>query len=126
MTSFVAKYQGSLGKTIKRVPRSVTTALQAYDWPGNVRELEHVVQHALILSTSSTLRIPAFPSGVGSTPAKGRTLEEAERSHILKVMKECRWKLKGMGGAADWLGLNPSTLRFRLKKLGIERPMLDS
>ncbi len=126
VTSFVAKHQGTLGKKIEKIPTRVMTTLQAYDWPGNVRELEHIVERAIILSSGSILRLSDFPPGAGPTPAEGRTLEEVERAHILGVVKECGWRLKGTGGAADRLGLNSSTLRFRMSKLGIKRPMLNS
>ncbi len=126
VTAFVAKHQATLGKNSEKIPTRVMTTLQAYDWPGNIRELEHVVERAIILSSGSILRLSDFPPGVGATLAEGRTLEEVERAHILSVMKECGWKLKGRGGAADYLGLNPSTLRFRMSKLGIERPSSNS
>jgi transcriptional regulator with GAF, ATPase, and Fis domain len=89
-----------------------------------VRELEHVIERALITSAGPVLNL-ADPLEV--TPAEGmeepiRELVAVEREHVLKVLQKTHWKIDGEDGAACLLGLHPSTLRFRLKKLGIERP----
>lgn len=103
----------------------IMTMLQDYDWPGNVRELENVIERAMILSPSSTLMLD---EGFGMVtprpgfPAPARELSKMEKAHIIQVLEECRWKIKGRGNAADRLGLKPSTLRDRMKRLGIERP----
>ena len=100
--------------------------LVAYDWPGNVRELEHVIERALILSSDSTLMVEELVSVPGAAAplhaGSSQQMADAERAHILRVLQDCRWKVKGNGNAAERLGLNPSTLRSRMKKLGIERP----
>lgn len=102
--------------------------LQRYDWPGNVRELQNVVERALILSSGGTLEFPPLESASSSAPAPAsgrtgrvRTLDEATAVHIRSVLETTRWKVSGPGGAAELLGLNPSTLRFRMQKLGIRR-----
>jgi PAS domain S-box-containing protein len=123
---FVSRKQARLGKVIKRIPERVMRSLTSYAWPGNVRELENVIERALILSEGSTLTgDPAlFGAGPGGAPeaAGSGTLEDVERAHIRAVLAECGWKIAGRGNAAERLGLNRSTLQFRIRKLGIERP----
>ena len=110
---------------VSRIPDRTMTALQAYDWPGNVRELENVLERALILSPGETLlldeRSLAVPGRVRAESGSTR-LEEIERAHILRVLSDCEWRISGRGNAADRLGMNRSTLRSRMEKLGIERP----
>lgn len=121
---FVDKYSRKIGRQIKTVSRSTMKTLQGYSWPGNVRELEHVVERAVITSAGPVLRLPDQPDGepaeVRDEPLK--EIAAVEREHILKVLKKTRWKIEGKGGAASLLGLHPSTLRFRMKKLSIKRP----
>lgn len=126
---FIMNFERVLGRTITKVPKRIMNALQAYDWPGNVRELEHLIQRAMILSPGCTLVLAEALRG--AEPAEDAasaslSLQEVERAHILSVMEQCRWKLKGKGNAADRLGLHPSTLRSRMDKLGVERPSLNS
>ena len=137
VTYLVEKKGTALGKRVERIPRQTMDALAAYDWPGNVRELENVIERALILSRGPVLAIGdalGSPAGERATPAATapggasvddpalRTLAEAERAHIVRTCEACGWKIKGPGAAAERLGLNPSTLYFRMKKLGIRRP----
>jgi transcriptional regulator with GAF, ATPase, and Fis domain len=125
--------QRSLGRTIERVPRAAMDTLQAYDWPGNVRELQNVIERALILSSGSTLRLQeAFRAPTRAEPAPtaevrpgGDSLHEAERAHIERVLERSHWRIEGRRQAAERLGLKPSTLRYRMKKLGIRRPPAD-
>jgi PAS domain S-box-containing protein len=124
---FVKRHQHKMGKTIETVSQSVMSSLQEYEWPGNVRELENVIERAMILSPGSTLIVDeAFTAAVSdpSFRVPQRGLNEVERRHIVEVLDECRWKIKGRGNAAERLGLKPSTLRDRMKKLGITRPGL--
>jgi DNA-binding NtrC family response regulator len=126
--------QGRLGKSIEEIPDDVMEVLSTADWPGNVRELENVIERGLVASQGSVFRL-AEPITTDKTllgpdaPAKKRrntrSLQEVERSHILEVLTECGWRIKGKGNAADRLGLNPSTLRFRMNKLGITRKPAD-
>jgi formate hydrogenlyase transcriptional activator len=121
---FVDKYARKIGRQITTVPKSTMKSLQGYSWPGNVRELEHVIERAVITSPGPVLQL-ADPLEGESAEGKEEPLKELaamEREHILKVLQKTRWKIDGKGGAAAVLGLRPSTLRFRLKKLGIERP----
>ena len=121
---FVDKYARKFGRKYETVPKSMMKALQEHPWPGNVRELEHVIERAVITSPGPVLRLVDWlerePAGAGEEPLKG--LEEMERDHILKVLQKTGWKIDGEGGAASILGLHPSTLRFRIKKLDIKRP----
>jgi formate hydrogenlyase transcriptional activator len=99
--------------------------LMAYDWPGNVRELQNVIERAVILSHSSTIAVDDMflPGPTRTTqPEQSLHLGELERSHILKVLDQTNWRIYGNGGAAELLGLNPETLRSRIRKLGIRRP----
>ncbi len=121
---FVDKHARKIGRRFETIPKNAMKALQNQSWPGNVRELEHAVERAVITSPGPVLH---FSDGLETQafeeredPLKG--LEAIEREHILKVLGESGWKIDGAGGAASLLGLHPSTLRFRLKKLGIKRP----
>jgi transcriptional regulator with GAF, ATPase, and Fis domain len=124
----VRSRQRRLGRDIKSISRRAMEALQAYGWPGNVRELQNVVERALILSPGPTLRVDealglAARALNGAAPApRGLSLRDNERAHVLRVLEACRWKIEGRGHAAERLGVHPSTLRNRMKILGIERP----
>ncbi len=99
-----------------------------YAWPGNVRELEHVVERAAVLSEPPRLRIPPLDAATRATPARPEpsgdrgelvTLAEAERRHVVRVLRHVRGRITGAGGAAEILGMKPSTLNFRIRKLGL-------
>jgi transcriptional regulator with GAF, ATPase, and Fis domain len=111
-----------LNRRVRRVPESAMQALCRYPWPGNIRELGNVIERALILSPGEDLQLDAFIASQAALPEKSERADEAERSHLLQVLERCEWRISGRGNAADCLGLNPSTLRSRLKKLGIVRP----
>jgi len=98
-------------------------ALQDYPWPGNVRELENIIERAVILCPGPALQL-VDKLDISSSPMSSaiRTLEEVERSQLLKILSETRWRIEGKNGAAAILGLHPSTLRARIHKLGILRP----
>jgi formate hydrogenlyase transcriptional activator len=96
-----------------------------YPWPGNVRELQNVIERAVILARSSTVEVEADLAvrSEADAPAESPVnLVEMERQHILSVLTRTHWRVYGPHGAAAQLGLNPSTLRSRLKKLGLSRP----
>jgi transcriptional regulator with GAF, ATPase, and Fis domain len=121
--SYIRQSQLRLGKRIERVPPRLMAALTAYAWPGNVRQLHNVLEHALIMSPGPTLVLDERE--LAATPhlrAAGQTLAEVERAHICSVLEACAWRIKGESQAAERLGLKPSTLRSRMKKLGIVRP----
>jgi formate hydrogenlyase transcriptional activator len=97
------------------------TAMQQYPWLGNIRELRNVLEHAMIISTGKELRVQR-PKPIDGTVTVDRMLEEAERQHIISVLEQTGWRVRGSGYAAEKLGIKPATLEFRMKKLGIVRP----
>lgn len=123
---FVQQLGRRMKKRVESIPAETMTALTRYDWPGNIRELQNLVERAMILTSGPVLRVPLEELKLRATAAapngRTRTLEETERAHILTVLEECGWVLGGPRGAAVRLGLNRSTLQFRMKKLGIVRP----
>ncbi len=120
---FVAKYGKKLGRQVTSVPGKVMEALTRYAWPGNVRELENVIERALILTRGAALRLDAPLDGQAAGRARHTavTLEEAERQHILAALEETHWRIEGPYGAALRLDINASTLRSRMRKLGIAK-----
>ncbi len=120
---FVEKISKRLGKTVKIVPASTMDALQNYPWPGNVRELENVLERAVIGSSGPKLRlVDELKRPHKNLNSSRNTLEAVEREHILRVLKETKWKVSGKNSAAEILGLNRSTLRARMRKLDIRKP----
>jgi formate hydrogenlyase transcriptional activator len=122
---FVDKYSRKMGKQIDTIPKSAMKSLQDCAWPGNVRELEHVVERAVITTGGTILqlvdRLDPIRVAEEADPSI-KDLAEIERRHILRVLHETGWKIEGVKGAALILDLHPSTLRLRMKKLGIRRP----
>ena len=120
---FVRKLSARLNKPIDSIPEEVMEILKAHDWPGNIRELQNVIERAVVLATDSVLR-PALTELKQMTkqpsPATTRTLAEAEREHILVVLKQTDWRIGGQDGAAARLGLPRTTLFYRMRRLGIE------
>jgi transcriptional regulator with GAF, ATPase, and Fis domain len=121
--AFIGQYSRKLGKQITSIQKETMKALQDYPWPGNVRELESIIERAVILCPGPALQL-ADKLETSSLPLSStvRTLEEMERNQILKMLSETRWRIEGKDGAAAILGLHPSTLRARMRKLGIGRP----
>jgi formate hydrogenlyase transcriptional activator len=123
---FVKELSVRYKKTIDEVPVHLMQRLINEDWPGNVRELRNVVERAVIVTTG---RLLAWPSDSSAAPAHSvvathaslSTLVELERSHIVRVLEATKGQIAGDGGAAEILGLHPSTLRSRMIKLGIRR-----
>ena len=121
---FTDKYSRKIGRQIETIPKAAMKALEGYSWPGNVRELEHVIERAVITTTGPVLQLaerlePLMDSD--ETDSSLKDLAAMEREHILRVLRETGWKIEGAKGAASILNLHPSTLRFRIKKLGIKR-----
>ncbi len=123
--SFVNRYGKRLGKEIQTITQRAMKTLQEYPWPGNVRELENVIERAVIGTQGSSLRLTDRLDKPRAHPVGGeriRALDEVEREHITKTLEKTYWKVSGKDGAAALLGLNPSTLRGRMRRLGIRRP----
>jgi formate hydrogenlyase transcriptional activator len=115
--SFLEEFSSRMGKKITKVPHTAMDALQRRPWPGNVRELRNVIEHAAILSSGPVLMVPLLEAAApGALP---QTLADAEREHILRMLERAGWRIKGPQGAAAALGLKPSTLYSRMKKLGL-------
>ena len=138
---FVQRFSRSQNKTVAYVPSDVMNALVDYPWPGNVRELENLIERAVLLSPGKELRVPlaelkdltpssAAHSAEASPPPAARqtrsllsTLDDAQRQHILEVLRQTRWRIAGPNGAAAILGMKRTTLQARMRKLGIQRPV---
>jgi formate hydrogenlyase transcriptional activator len=120
---FVSKHAPALGKRIRRIREPVIAALRRYSWPGNVRELENVIERGLITSTGPDLQL--HPAQLAVEPAAEEatpTLDEVQRAHIVETLERTGWQVSGEKGAATLLGIKPSTLESRMKKLEIRRP----
>jgi formate hydrogenlyase transcriptional activator len=120
--AFAAEFGRAMNKTIETIPQSAMEALQRYPWPGNIRELRNIIERGVIVTTGPALKVvlpqgPASPS-VRTAPTN---LQELERQHILEVLRQSRWRVRGAAGAAEMLGLKPTTLEARMAKLGISR-----
>ncbi len=144
---FVQNFSRRLNKTVQYVPADAMDALVNYSWPGNIRELENLIERAVLLSPGKELRVPLTelkqatlsvsdvsdisadgtmlaPSPLGgSAPAPVATLEEAERQHILRALRQTEWRIAGPKGAAAVLGMKRTTLQARMRKLNIRRPI---
>jgi PAS domain S-box-containing protein len=118
--SFVREFGESMGKSIAEISKKDMDTFKSYSWPGNVRELRNIIERAMILSTGATLHLDPISSG-DVEAMHSMTLEGVEKSHILEVVESTGWKISGKNGAAEVLGLKESTLRARMKKLGIKR-----
>jgi len=138
---FVQKFSRRLNKAVEYIPAEAMDALSNYSWPGNVRELENLIERAVLLSPGKELRIPiaelksaaavaspgvSFSASLISSSSSASpisTLEEAERQHILRALRQTEWRVAGPKGAASLLGMKRTTLQARMRKLGIRRPV---
>lgn len=118
--NFVKEFEQTVGRTIENIPKKSMDALQRYPWPGNIRELRNVIERAMILSQEGVLQIQ-LPTIKEAPTTTTMTLEAFERQHILSVLEKTGWRVRGQNGASEVLGLKPSTLESRMKKLGIQR-----
>jgi formate hydrogenlyase transcriptional activator len=119
----VQYFARKIHRVIDTIPSETMEALIRYSWPGNIRELQNLIEHSVIVSPGPVLQVPLAALKFQTAPApdgtKRGTLEEAEREHILATLKGTKWVISGPNGAAARLGMNRSTLQFRMKKLGI-------
>ena len=118
---FVGEVAIAVGKPVDSIGKDDMAALQQYSWPGNIRELRNVVERAMIMETGRrlTFSVPAAPTATAGRSAK---LEDVEREHIRTVLESTGWRIRGVGGAAERLGLKPTSLDSRLARLGLKRP----
>ena len=134
---FVSLVARNLKRPIPRLTQGNVADLERYDWPGNIRELQNVIERAVITSVAGKLRFdlpnvqlsrktPATPYPSESGPENILTeddIRRIERDNILSALRRTKWKVGGVGGAAELLGVKSTTLASRIKKLGIERPL---
>jgi PAS domain S-box-containing protein len=118
---FIRDFNEKMGKRIRRVAKREMFALQSYAWPGNIRELRNVIEYGVIVSSGDELKV-RLPEDSITTPCRKVSLEEMERRYIEDVLRQTDWRIKGEGGAARILAINPATLYSRMKKLGILSP----
>jgi transcriptional regulator with GAF, ATPase, and Fis domain len=123
----IAKFAPKIGKKITGVSVKSMQRLQSYRWPGNIRELENVIERAVILADAPILEVepeqlPAVAdNGVKLAQTNDASLDTVAKEHILSVLEQTRWVIEGPNGAAQLLNLKPSTLRYRMEKLGIDK-----
>jgi transcriptional regulator with GAF, ATPase, and Fis domain len=119
---FVDEFSQAFAKRIESIPRENMIELQRYSWPGNIRELRNVVERAMIVATGPELVVTLPAKTDGALKVSDR-LVDVEREHIRRVLETSAWRIRGAGGAADRLGLKPTTLETRMSKLGLRRPL---
>lgn len=120
---FLSRFAKKLGKDLRGVAQRSMESLIDYDWPGNIRELQNIVERAAVVATGPIVNVDGslLRSHSDAPQSSIETLEEMERAHITRALKETNWLIQGKGGAATLLGINPSTLRSRMEKLGIKK-----
>ena len=119
--TFVKEFEKTMAKRIESISRKSMQALQSYPWPGNVRELRNVIEQAMIISREKvlTLRIPNINESIKSV---NLNLKDVVRNHIVQALENSGWRVKGKNGAAELLGIKPTTLYSKINRLGIKRP----
>ena len=121
--TFIREFSEKMGKRIESIPMKTMEALSSHPWPGNVRALRNTIERAMILSTDATLKVELAGTEPGSEALT--TLDDTQRSRITRTLETTGWRIRGKGGAAELLGLKPTTLEYRIRKLGIRRPPED-
>lgn len=119
--AFVSGFSKNMGKLVTKIDQKDMRRLTEYAWPGNVREIKNVIERAMIMSTGTKLTLDAFESKEANLPLDS-SLADVEKNHIQRVLLSNGWRVSGKRGAANILGLKPTTLEARMKKLGIKRP----
>lgn len=118
---FINKYAIQVGKTFNKISKKTINRLNRYSWPGNIRELDNVISRAVVISKEGDLHVE-LPESRQNIRLEEKTLKEMETIFITQILESCGWKIEGPIGAAETLGLKPSTLRSKMKKLNIHRP----
>ena len=125
---FVSEFNQKRSKPLDEIPKGTMDLLEQYDWPGNIRELRNVIERAAILSTGSTLRVDHLElkaNGPMNSESEPVLLDDITRKHITTILERNDWRIYGKKGAAIMLGLKPSTLQYKIKKLNIKKPSLN-
>jgi formate hydrogenlyase transcriptional activator len=117
----VEEFSKAFAQPVEALSRENMLALQRYSWPGNIRELRNVVERAMIVATTPRLTI-VLPTASAAAAKPSVKLLDVERDHIRSVLENTAWRIRGLGGAAERLGLKPTTLETRMAKLGLTRP----
>jgi len=117
----VHRFSKAFGRPIDAIDSQTIADLQAYPWPGNIRELRNVIERAMIIAAGPRLSIE-LPKRTTMPAAQSSKLADVQREHVLRVLESCDWKIRGLNGAAERLGLRPTTLETRMAKLGLARP----
>jgi len=120
---FVKQFNRKMGKKVNRISKKTIKQLQDYPWPGNIRELENIVERAIIISHSTSLVVEQLQKPNLSENDKLLPLAEYERQYIIKILEKTYWRVDGQNGAARILDMHPETLRSRMRKLDIKRPV---
>jgi formate hydrogenlyase transcriptional activator len=130
VTFFLQQFAKKLGKKVTQVSEETMQQLMSYTWPGNIRELQNVIERAIILTSGNVLSLQQqfqpTPHAAGPAPAATSSLKDAERRHIETVLAQANWVIEGERGAAKILGMHPNTLRSRMKKLGVKKPIASA
>jgi PAS domain S-box-containing protein len=116
--AFSNEFAVKMGKRIQSISRKTMETVTSYNWPGNIRELRNVIEHAVIISSDETLQV-RLPEDLPVTTAGFQTLNQNEYQYITKVLEKTNWRIKGNNGAAVILGIKPSSLYSKMKRLGI-------
>jgi len=119
---FVEKFSKAMGKKFDRISQKSMQYLVNYPWPGNVRELKNIIERTTIISKGNKLEIDNCFLKNTSRSKNVTNLFEVEKQHIINILESTSWKVSGRGGAAELLGLKPTTLEARMKKMNIKRP----
>ncbi len=119
---FIDEFSKSLGKPIESISKDSMRQLERYAWPGNVRELRNVIERAVILATGPRLTVPMPQPAASRQPQATVSLADIQLEHIRAALEGANWRIRGNGGAAERLGLKPTTLESRMAKLGLVRP----
>ena len=123
--AFIREFQATTGKQVSVVSPETMEAFQQHDWPGNVRELRNIIERLMIMSEGPVLQgMKDHRRGlkVNKSEEKLESLSDVERNHIEAVLESTQWRVRGVGGASEILGLKPTTLEARMRKLGVSRP----
>lgn len=124
---FVHKFARSMNKSIESIPTETMQALETWTWPGNIRELENLIERSVILTAGSTLNVPLGELQRPAMTESGRgSLEDIEREHIIRTLRETGGVIAGLHGAAARLGLKRTTLQSRMQRLGISRDAFEN